>query len=241
MTKTTLNRIERLELIETLLKQGDVLTVEDLASRLNVSTRTATRDIELLRDQGLPIEADRGRGGGIRLSARWGIGRMNLNYTEAVDLLVSLAIAEKMQSQIFLGNLRSIRQKLVASFSPEKRQRVERLKNRVVVGGTASFQVQQSFSPKREKIVGKLHEAFVEMQPSNIIYRSESDTKTSRVIEPHYLLLNYPVWYVLAWDRLREAKRTFRLDRIEKATVADGHFKLIDRDEFAGSWGDTPI
>jgi len=227
-----MNRISRLARIEAHLKQGDALTVQALAEELGISVRTATRDIDILREQGLPIEADRGRGGGIRLSSRWGIGRMNLNYTEAVDLLVSLAIAEQMQSQIFLANLRSIRTKLVASFSPDKRSKVDKLKSRVLVGGTASFTVQQSMSKKRERIVGKLHEAFVEMQTCKIIYRADDGNRTTRTIEPHYLLLNYPVWYVLAWDHLRDAPRTFRVDRIEKATIDAKCFKLIGQEHF---------
>ncbi|MFY7942006.1 MAG: WYL domain-containing protein, partial [Burkholderiaceae bacterium] len=42
----------------------------------------------------------------------------------------------------------------------------------------------------------------------------------------HFLLLNHPVWYVLAFDQEKKAGRCFRLDRIEHAKVMDEHFRL---------------
>jgi predicted DNA-binding transcriptional regulator YafY len=47
-----------------------------------------------------------------------------------------------------------------------------------------------------------------------IKYQSENNSITKRIVEPHYLLLNWPVWYLLAWDELRAEVRLFRTDRI---------------------------
>jgi predicted DNA-binding transcriptional regulator YafY len=48
--------------------------------------------------------------------------------------------------------------------------------------------------------------------------------RTSRAVEPQALLLNPPVWYLLGWDRLRGAGRTFRLDGVESLTPWDESF-----------------
>jgi predicted DNA-binding transcriptional regulator YafY len=45
-------------------------------------------------------------------------------------------------------------------------------------------------------------------------------------------LLSYPVWYVLAWDRLRGAVRTFRCDRIKSIMALDECFRLRPYTEF---------
>lgn len=66
------------------------MAIGALADEFGVSRRTLTRDIALLRDRGLPVDADRGRGGGVRVASTWGVGRLTLDYREAVDLLVSL-------------------------------------------------------------------------------------------------------------------------------------------------------
>ncbi|WP_366524121.1 HTH domain-containing protein, partial [uncultured Hyphomonas sp.] len=112
------NRLRRLELLAVHLKQYAHCTVKDLAHQHGVSERTITRDLSLMRDQGMQIDADRGRGGGVRLNREWGVGRINLTYIEAVDLLISIAVAERMNSPMFLANLDSVRRQLGASFSP---------------------------------------------------------------------------------------------------------------------------
>jgi predicted DNA-binding transcriptional regulator YafY len=51
---------------------------------------------------------------------------------------------------------------------------------------------------------------------------------TSRDVEPQFLYLNLPVWYLLAWDRLRKAIRCFRIDRIKSVTPLGTRFRLAD-------------
>ncbi len=41
-----------------------------------------------------------------------------------------------------------------------------------------------------------------------------------------FLYYNLPVWYVLAWDRLRSGVRFFRIDRIRKLDVEPAQFRL---------------
>src|SRR6056297_951489 len=117
MTRSNaIGRLRRMELLAVQLKQNGHCTIEDLARMHQVSPRTIARDIALMREQGMQIDADRGRGGGVRLDRNWGVGRMNLTYAEAVDLLISIAVAEQMNSPMLLANLASVRRQLVASF-----------------------------------------------------------------------------------------------------------------------------
>ena len=229
---TTTGRLQRLELITDRLKSDDSLVVSDLAREFGVSVRTLTRDIQILRDRGLPIDADRGRGGGVRMHWSWGIGRLALSYAEAVDLLVSLAVAEQMKSPLLMANLGSVRRKLMASFSPLMRHKINRLKSRIIVGESASPFVLSAFSVPNARMVERLHQAFLMMRKIHIHYRDASGKKTERAMEPHYLLLSYPVWYALAWDELRNEPRTFRCDRIERARLLDETFRPRQITEF---------
>ena len=223
---STADRLKRLEDLVGSLKDDELLTTGEIADNFGVSVRTVSRDIQVLRDQGLPIDADRGRGGGVRLDRHWGIGRVNLAYSEAVDLLVSLAVAEQMKSPLFMAHLGPIRRKLMASFSPATKHKVKGLKARILIGESASLFVLSAFNAPDRKMVEQLHQAFVMVGRIAINYRAENGVKTKRVIEPHYLLLNYPVWYVLAWDHLRADARTFRCDRIDSIQRLDEGFKL---------------
>ncbi len=229
------DRLKRLESITAQLKQDAHFTVQQLAEIHGVSDRTITRDLLILREQGLPIDADRGRGGGVRLDRRWGVGRLNLGYAESVDLLISLAVAEQMASPLFLANLGSVRRQLVASFSPERRGKVEKLKSRILIGRTASTVVQSNIEQASNRNVQALHQAFVDQKQLRIHYQTEGGAQTWRDIEPHYLLLNYPVWYVIAFDHLRNSARTFRVDRIVKTEPSETRFKLRPETKFQAS------
>jgi predicted DNA-binding transcriptional regulator YafY len=227
-----MSRLERLDLLTGRLKGEEPLSVAGLAAEFGISRRTLTRDVALLRDRGLPIEADRGRGGGVRLGPTWGIGQLNLSYREAVDLLVSLAVAEQAKSPILMANLAPIRRKLMASFSRSNRQRINQLKARLLIGEPASVAVMANYGTPAPRVVESLHQAFLLMRSAIITYDGGSQRRTQRAIEPHFLLFNYPVWYVLAWDQGRAAIRTFRCDRLREVRVTAEKFKLRPIAEF---------
>ena len=130
------SRVLRLDSLRVLLADRDVTTAGDLAADLGVSLRTVQRDLVTLRDLGMPIESDRGRGGGIRLEPGWSLGRVHLNESEALGMLLSLTIAEKIGSPLLLEDLRSIQRKVSAAFAPGQSRRIRALRRRVLVGGT---------------------------------------------------------------------------------------------------------
>jgi len=236
MTRTnSIDRLRRLELLAVQLKQEELCTIKSLANLHDVSERTIARDLQLMRDQGLPIDADRGRGGGVRLDRNWGVGRLNLSYPEAVDLLISLAVSEQMNSPMFLANLGSVRRQLIASFSSDKRYKVNGLKSRILIGSTASTNVQTTIATTHNRAVQALHQAFLDQRTLIIRYKKGSGEVSKRTIEPHYLLLNYPVWYVLAFDHLRGAQRAFRCDRLLAAEISDTRFRLRPKADFRQS------
>ena len=227
------DRLRRLELLAAQLKHDGVCTIKELACTHQVSERTIARDLQLMRDQQeLPIETERGRGGGVRMSQNWSVGRINLSYAEAVDLLISIAVAEQMNSPLFLANLGSVRRQLIASFSADKRKQVDRLKSRILIGVTASTMVQGTIRAAGGRTIQKLHQGFLDQRSIVIRYQDEGGTKTKREIEAHYLLLKYPIWYVLAVDTLRGALRTFRCDRILSVDLSDTRFRVLPKTRF---------
>lgn len=229
---TAPDRMRRIDLIAAQLKEAGSATVAELAEAHGVSRRTIARDLNVMRDQGMPIDADRGRGGGVRLDRNWGVGRLNLSYAEAVDLLISLAVAEQMKSPIFLSQLATVRRQLVASFSADKRFQVDQIKARILIGQSASTAVQETVIEGQPRVMRDVHQAFLTRRMLEIGYKAEGGVQTKRRIEPQYLLLNYPVWYVLAWDHLRDAPRTFRYDRIAAADPLPDRFRLLPKSAF---------
>lgn len=218
-------RVLRLEQLKALLAQRDVTTVGELAAELGVSIRTLHRDLAVLRDLGLPIESDRGRGGGLRMEHGWSLGRVHLNEGEALALLLSLAIAEKIGSPLLLDDLHSTTRKVAAAFAPAQTRRIMALRRRILIGTRASATVLASYTPPTPAVTGPLLQAYLHQRLARISYRDQHSVITHRDIEPQYLYYNLPVWYVLAWDRLRDAVRSFRIDRIESLAVLPTGFR----------------
>ncbi|MEY1554346.1 helix-turn-helix transcriptional regulator [Yoonia sp. R2331] len=233
-------RIERLDRLEYWLKSDDPLILRDAAKELGVSLRTVHRDLDILRERGLPIEAERGRGGGVRLPSTWGIGRVSLTRGETLDLLIGLAIGETAYGAFQMGHSGAIRRKLLASFSHVDQRRIGTLRRRIRIGATASGAIVDSFSTTPMQISSALKEAFVLCRNLQIDYRDGQSQMTTREIEPHYLLVNPPVWYVICWDHLRGAPRTLRCDRIAKATLAQTPFDMRPWADFAPTQDGNP-
>lgn len=226
MMRTAEGRLGRLAELAGLLKARDHVTAAELAGELGVSRRTLQRDLAVLRGDGVPVESDRGRGGGLRLQRNWALGRLHLTSAEAIDLLLSLAIAERINSPILLGQLAAIRRKVAAAFAESYQVSIRSLRRRILVGSPASAVVLGSYRPPGTAGLAAIAEGFLAARVIEIVYVGETGGPLRRVIEPHYLQLNLPVWYLLAHDRLRGAVRHFRVDRIRSALLSQERFRV---------------
>ncbi len=229
--------IDRLDRLLGLLASRPSWTAAELSAELEVSVRTIRRDLSRLAARGVPVESEAGRGGGVRVPPRTGLGRVQLGAEEALDLLLALALAERLESPLLLSTAKVLRQKLSASFPPAERARVAGLRRRILVG-PVSRGVSASWKAPRPAVLRPIQHAFFEQRPLELTYRTQAE-KTLRVVEPHYLLLSWPAWYLLVWDHLRGAVRMLRVDRVEAARATEGSFRLRSADAMVATLGDV--
>lgn len=221
-----LNRKSRIDQLMGLLHSKDSWTILELSQKLDVSQRTLARDLADVEESGVAIESDRGRGGGVRLRKNWGMGKLQLSHEEIIDLLLSLAIMEKIKSPLMLKNLKSIRLKIAQCFPQEQRSSIESLRKRIRVGSSPKEQLLAVYVLPNQSIIKQLQRSFFECKKLNIKYADEKKQVTNRLIEPHYLLCSFPIWYIQAWDYLRNDIRFFRTDRIQFAEITNENFKV---------------
>ncbi|MCZ8131831.1 MAG: WYL domain-containing protein [Steroidobacteraceae bacterium] len=209
-----------------LLSDGETWTGVRLAERLGVGLRTVRRAVARLRADGVILDADAGRGGGLRLARRTGVPRLRLEHDEAVGLLVALAVVESLGLPVLGTGLRPLRSKLATTFREQDRGSLGRLRRRILLGGPASPAVQATWEHPKGSAMSALQSAFVARGVVRFHYRDGSHRSSSRLVEPQYLLLNHPAWYLLGYDRHRAAGRTFRLDRIERVESTAETFQV---------------
>lgn len=168
----------------------------------------------------------------MRLHPNWGLGRVHFSTTEAIDLLLSIAIAERINSPVLLRQLAGIKRKITASFGEAHQVQIRALRKRILFGPPASERVAASFRESPRGAHPALAEAFLNARCVTIEYVDRNGVITSRQVEPHYLYLSLPVWYLLAWDRSRSAIRHFRVDRIKTVAPMEMTFRLADPKPF---------
>ena len=196
------------------LRGADTTTVERLAAELEVSPRTIHRDLATLRARGLPISGDAGPGGGIRLEGERGVTRVHLAIAEVVTLWLSATLSLTVSALPWSNSAASGLAKLLSSLPQAKARDLRALCRRVIVGPPASPRIKEAAGKVPSELLRLFEEAFSSGIGLSFSYEDREGTKSSRRIEPHGLLVQNPVWYVLARDVDKLAPRMFRMDRI---------------------------
>ncbi|MFE3526673.1 helix-turn-helix transcriptional regulator [Streptomyces sp. NPDC059161] len=182
-----------------------------LARRFEVSVRTIERDLEALRQSGLPIRSDAGRAGGYSLDRDRTLPPVTLSAAEALAVSVALRTAA---STPFAAAAHRAAQKVLAVLPADVRQREEALARLVYRVG--------DHAPGGSGVLSEIIvEAVVSGNVLHLTYRDRAGAATTRDVEPLGLLWGPNGWYLAAWCRLRSAVRGFQLDRITSLEPSD--------------------
>ena len=235
------SRADRLDLLTRVLRDRAGVTAQDLAREFGISIRSVFRDIDALRERGYPIDAARGRGGGLRLHPNWGLGRVLLSRDEALCTLLALAVAEKLDFPMFATDIGRARRKIADAFPPAERRRIAPLRERIFLGQPASTDVRRSYGAPPMSAMRRLQVAFVDERTVRADYLKGGGTIIERRLEPHALLINWPAWYLMAHDLTQDASRTFRLDRFVTVEIEESTFRPRARDLVLAQLGPTGV
>lgn len=211
-------RAERLLELAELLRRHDSVTIETLAERLGVSGRTVFRDLASLRSRGLPISGDSGPGGGIRLDPAHR-SAVQLSVTEIAGLWLAARLAREASALPWSDAATTSLSKLLASLPIGKADDLRRLCRRVIVGPPASVAIRAGAGAAPPELLRMFEDAFSSGQTLRFSYINKSGEESRRTVEPHGLLVQPPIWYILAWDVGKKQPRTFRMDRILRPRI----------------------
>ena len=222
-------RASRLVSLLLLLQSRGQLTAAELGTELEVSERTIHRDVEALAAAGVPIYAERGPYGGIRLVDGYRTRLTGMTADEAEAMF--LAGVPGPAAELGLGTVvAAARLKVLAALPPELRTRASRLVERFHLDAVGWYQGSEPVP-----LLAAVSEAVWESQRVGIDYRR--DRVVTRVIEPLGLVLKAGVWYVVA---LAEGQiRTFRVSRIDRIEPTGERFERPPDFDLAGYWAES--
>ena len=181
----------------------------ELALLYEVSVRTIERDIGALQQAGVPIYADAGRSGGYTVDKSLTLPPLNFTPAEAVALAVALG---RVSVGPFEGAGRSAVQKIVAAMSERNVVAARDLADRVRLLGPLA-------APETVAVPAVIEQAIVARRMLRICYLDRDGNLTERDVEPVVFMAGPSGWYLVAWCRVRNAARCFRVDRIQQAEV----------------------
>lgn len=189
-------------------------TVGALALELGVSSRTVLRDLAALRERGLPIVGDAGPGGGIRLDGLRGVTAVHMSVTEVVAIWLAARLCRESSDLPWSQAASSGLAKLLASLPGHKASALRALCRRVIVGPPAGAEIRSSAGGPPRELLHLFEQGFAGGIGLGFRYTDRFGNKSVRRVEPHGLLVETPVWYILARDVDKQEPRTFRMDRI---------------------------
>jgi predicted DNA-binding transcriptional regulator YafY len=223
-------RASRLVSLLLLLQTRGRLTAAELASELEVSQRTVHRDVDELSAAGVPIYAERGRHGGIRLVEGYRTRLTGMTGDEAEALFLSGLPGPA--AQLGLGTvMTAARLKVLAALPSEMRGRASRLVERFHLDAGGWFQ-----AAERVPHLAIVAECVWDCRTLTITYE-RGDGPVERAVEPLGLVLKGGTWYMVG--AVAQDVRTFRVSRIGSAAATDNRFERPEDFDLAAYWTES--
>jgi predicted DNA-binding transcriptional regulator YafY len=201
-------------LAEALRARRTGVTAQELADRFGVTLRTIYRDLEALQDAGMPIRADRGRGGGYALDKNYQLPPINFTAREAALLVALSRLALEQRLIPFPKTIESAIDKVRSALTTSAQRELLALVGELQLVGVPALPIP---GPVREA----LETAWFESRPLRIVYAKSTWQTSPRVVKIRNLVFDRSVTLLNCIDLESGQDRQFRLDRIKQAQLMD--------------------
>jgi predicted DNA-binding transcriptional regulator YafY len=186
-----------------------------------VHRRTIFRDLDMLREAGVPVDYDQ-ESESYSVAGSVAFREAQLDAHEALALLTLCQQLGGKQGLPFLGAARSAALKLESTLPPQLRDYLQ----------SASRGVQIRLEPKhalqgQDATYQQVVQAIAARRAIRIQYRSLTEWETIQTkLHPYRVWFSRRSWYVVGRSSFHRAARTFHLGRIVKLETLDERFRM---------------
>jgi predicted DNA-binding transcriptional regulator YafY len=188
------------------------ITADAIGNRLGVTARAARRYVAILREAGIPIESVSGPAGGYRPGRGLRPAPMVFTGAEAVGLVMAVLDGHHAAADIDdpVGSalakiLRQLPESVAAQAETVRRE--------------ASAAPDYAAARPDPATTATLVQASSEGRRARLSYRTESGKELDLLVEPWAVVVRHSRWYLLCHSLTSEAVRTYRVDRVQSATI----------------------
>ena len=222
-------RADRLISLLMLLQTRGQMTAQELADQLEVSTRTIYRDLDALSYSGVPVYAERGPQGGCALMESYRTNLTGLKEDE-VQALFMLTVPGLLAELGADKSSESALLKLTAALPKPFQQTAEEVRRRIYLDAAPWFQPQEA-TPHLHTV----QDALWQQRRLRMTYRRADGTWVKQLVDPYGLVAKAGTWYMVGYVH-RRWQQTYRISRIEEASISDSSFELPDDFDLALYW-----
>lgn len=207
-----ISRLSRLTAILLKLQSKPFVQVAQLAEQFGVSKRTIYRDLMALEQAGVPLISEEGKGYG--LIEGYHVPPVMFTESEANALIIAEKFISRSEDASLIEEFNKAIDKIKSVLRQDDREKADLLAERTIIG--------KNWDNRRSSAyLAEIQLALANYQPLHIAYTKKGQqSPTQRVVEPYAIYHNTSEhWVLIAWCRLREEFRTFRVDRISQLQI----------------------
>ncbi|MGE3272427.1 MAG: helix-turn-helix transcriptional regulator [Chloroflexota bacterium] len=211
----------RLLAVLELLQSRGKISGGEISRRLEVDQRTVRRYVTMLRDLGIPVEAELGRYGAYRLRPGFKLPPLMFTDQEALAVVLGLLAARRIGLTVDVTSTESALAKIERVLPATLRSQVQ------AVAGVLTLDLRTALNPPASgDVVVTVSVGAQEGRRVWIKYRSgqRPDAESEREIDPYGVVYRSGRWYCVGYCHLRQEPRVFRLDRVMEAALRDETF-----------------
>jgi predicted DNA-binding transcriptional regulator YafY len=212
-------RIARLTQIVMLLQSKKIITARELAEKFDLSMRTIYRDIKTIENSGVPVITIEGKGYAIMQG--FNLPPVMFTEHEANALITAEQLVLRNKDKSFVDFYQSATSKIKSVLRHSQKEKTELLSQRIAINNNFERQTTSEF-------LMNIQLAITNFKLIEIAYHSLQDVLTKRIVEPFALYSTHENWLLIAFCRLRNEFRVFRLDRIQKLITQNKNFEPHD-------------